>query len=97
MACRTKVPFKTLPLSAPVERAFKIKQFQKEGENNTGQSRFYIFSFCNSVQAPLSQSIQERRTGLRKRDADTGRLAKIRVGYLRKCFVSTPHGLGAEG
>lgn len=52
MACRTKVPFKTLPLSAPAERAFKIKQFQKEVENNTGQSRFYIFPFCNSVPSP---------------------------------------------
>lgn len=30
MAHRTKAPFKTLPLSALAERAFEIKQFQKE-------------------------------------------------------------------
>lgn len=75
MACRTKAPFRTLPLSALTEREYKIKQFLKEEINNFSQSRFYIvFSYCNSVPT------QKHLRAPKKWHAETGRLSKSRVG-----------------
>lgn len=67
MACRTKAPFRTLPLSALTERAFKIKQLLKEEINNFSQSRFYIlFSFCNSV--PTQKHLRAPKNGMQTQE-----------------------------